>query len=200
MANYCTIDDVKGTAKGRLDIDISDYDYDLDMMIEGVSRAIDRHYGVVDNSFAASATATRYYDYDAGRIHGRTLVLDMPIISVSSIVNGDGTTLLANDYRLMPRNGRWYNEIKLRENSSAIAAWSFLTDGEIEVTGIWGFTATVPAEIREGCAYWCAWLHKNWQSGLQDSTANFELGSVSYTKAMPEPVKKFLPIYRMAFD
>jgi len=191
--NYCTVDDIK--TKGRLDIESGDFDVDLDSMIAGLSRRIDRHYGVVDNAFCQTATATRYYEDDA--VDWRTLVLDMPIITVSSIVNGDGVTVPADDYRLFPRNGRWYNEIRLRENATAISAWGFITDGEIAVTGKWGFTLAVPDEIREATTYWAAWLLKRYHAALQDASANFDLGQVVYSEGIPKPVINMLPGYRM---
>lgn len=193
MANYCTVDDIKGS--GRLNIQLDDYNSDLGSMIAGLSRRIDRHYGVVENAFAQTATATRYYEEDA--VDWRTLVLDMPIITVSSIVNGDGVTVPSDDYRLWPRNGRWYNEIRLRENATAISAWGFITDGEIAVTGKWGFTLAVPDEIREATIYWAAWLLKRYHAALQDASANFDLGQVVYSEGMPKTVVNMLPGYRM---
>jgi len=116
---------------------------------------------------------------------------------VSSIVNGDGVTVPADDYRLFPRNGRWYNEIRLRENATAISAWGFITDGEIAVTGKWGFTLAVPDEIREATTYWAAWLLKRYHAALQDASANFDLGQVVYSEGIPKPVINMLPGYRM---
>lgn len=193
MASYCTVDDIKG--KGRLDIDSTQYDADLDAMLVGISRRIDRYYGVVDNAFYQTATATRSYEADA--VYGRTLVLDMPIITVSSIVNGDAIAVPADDYRLWPRNGRWYNEIRLRENATAISAWGFITDGEIAVTGKWGFALAVPDEIREAATYWASWLLKRYHAALQDASANIDLGRITYSEAMPKTVVNMLPGYRM---
>ena len=210
MADYCTADNVKGN--GRLDIDVSGYDTDISTMITGVSRRIDRHYGVVDDSFAQATDATRYFTEDAvfakeyERHHQRqptyrfgvinqVLVLDMPIVSVTSITNGDADSTAVTLYRLQPRNGRWYNEIHLL--STAPDGWEFDDDGEIAVTGKWGFSTTVPDEIREACAYWVAYLFKRYQAGLQDANANFDLGSVVYTEGMPKLVKAMLPTYRV---
>ena len=194
MANYCAPSDI--TNAGRLNINVSDYDLDIDSMIAGISRRIDRHYGVVDNAFFQAESATRYYERDA--VYGRALVLDMPVISVSAVVDGDSTSVTSSDYRLYPRNGRWYNEIRLLENSSAIAAWGFNTDGEISVTGKWGFSLDVPDEIREATAYWSAWLLKRYQAALQDANANFELGQIVYSEGIPKPVVSMLPVYRTA--
>lgn len=191
MADYCTLDDI--TSDGRLDIDASTYDSDLLAMITGISRRIDRHYGVVDDAFAQGNDATRYYTGEA--IDGTRLVLDMPLISVTSIVNGDDNNSAVTAYRLYPRNGQWYSEIKLL--STAADGWLIGTDGEIEVTGKWGFSATVPDEIREAAAYWAAWLLKRYQAALQDASANFELGQIVYSEGIPKPVISMLPTYRV---
>lgn len=84
---------------------------------------------------------TRYFDaptgFSDGDARGRDLVLDVPLRSVTSVVNGDGSTI--TDYTLYPRNGAPYNIIRL--NASSGLYWSTDAHGEyrdaIAVSGVW---------------------------------------------------------------
>lgn len=84
---------------------------------------------------------TRYFDaptgFSDGDARGRDLVMDVPLRSVTSVVNGDGSTL--TDYTLYPRNGTPYNIIRL--NASSGLYWSTDAHGEhrdvIAVSGVW---------------------------------------------------------------
>lgn len=188
MSDYCAIGDVKAT--GRLDITSSQYDTTLASIISAASRWIDRYCRLPDSAFAQTALATRYYGSKSAR--GNTLHLDAPIVSVSSVVNGDGTALSPAQYRLEPRNGPWYSQIYLL----ASVAWSFTVDGEISVIGKWGMAATTPEPIREAAAMMSAWTFRRYLAGLQDATANADLGQLVYSEGVPKQVLALVSPYR----
>lgn len=82
-------------------------------------------------------TDTKRYDGKGGVI----LFID-DLLSAAPTIVDDTITLVAADYLLYPRNGRWRNgpyfRIELDPDSSSLAAWSNERDA-IAVTGKWGW-------------------------------------------------------------
>ena len=188
MPDYCTIGDVK--MPGRLDIDVTTYDATLKSVIEACSRWIDRYCRVPDYAFAQTSTTTRYYGSRA--VRGACLHLDAPLVSISSLVNGDGAALTSGQYRTEPRNGPWYSSITLLSS----VAWSWSLDGEIQVLGKWGMALITPEPVREACAMLTAWTFRRYMAGLQDATANTDLGTLVYSEGVPKQVATLLASYR----
>jgi hypothetical protein len=187
LADYCTKAQVK--APGRLNITAATYDTEIDAMIAAASRWIDRVTYDVEDAFAATVAASRYYELDA--IRDGVLAVDKPLLSVTTLTNGDGNVLAAGTYRLQPRNTTPYWEIRLLSSY----AWSWITDGEVEVEGVWGFSATVPAPVQEACMMLAGWMYKRYQAALADATANADLGQLIYGEAMPKQVIALLKPY-----
>ena len=71
----------------------------------------------------------------------RTLKLDFDLLEVTTLLNGDGTTIATASYYLVSPNSTPYHAIVLRESSSI--QWQFGSSGDseyvISVTGIWGY-------------------------------------------------------------
>lgn len=188
MTDYCTLLDIQQA--GRLNIVGDTYDAGLASLITVCSRWIDAYCRVPENGFNATAATTHYFGRDD--CDGNVLLLDGPLLSVSTLTNGDGAALSADTYRLLPRNGSPKRGIELRSGN----AWQWSVDGEIAVTGVWGAAMTVPEPVREACLVLAAWMFKRYQAGLQDATASPELGQAIYAEGVPKQVKALLAPYR----
>lgn len=188
MADYCTATQVK--AAGRLNISGASYDTELAALVTAASRWIDQATWHLDNAFAASGNTARYYD--ASAINGRVLHLDAPLLSVSSLANGDASTIASGSYWLTPRNSSYYWDIGLK----SAYAWTFAIDGFVTVTGVWGFSTTVPDPIREATAMLAGWMFKRYQAALQDNAASPELGQIVYGEAIPKQVWALIRPYQ----
>lgn len=162
----------------------------LGEIVTAVSRWIDRYCKVPWNGFAQTATATRYYD--ESRVYDDVLMLDAPLISATTLITGAGVTLDSTQYRLQPRNGDYYSAIKLLSG----VAWGWSLDGEIAVTGRWGMAATVPEPVKEAAIMLTAWTYKRYSVGLQDATANLDLGQLVYSEGVPKQVIMLLQGFR----
>lgn len=70
---------------------------------------------------------------------GVLLVLEKDCLSITSITNGDATTVSASEYVTEPRNDTPYWAIRLKNSSSKY--WTYSTDPEnaIAVAAIWGY-------------------------------------------------------------
>lgn len=99
---------------------------------------------------------SRYFTADD--VDGQTLYLDMDLLSVTTLTNGDGSTISSNDYWLLPLNSATKHAIKLKSN----VAWTFDVDGTIEVDGLWAFSATPPADIKRATKRlaWFYWMKR----------------------------------------
>lgn len=188
MTDYCTIVDLQ--VPGRLDITGTTYDGTLNELITACSRWIDRYCKVPVNGFAQSATATRYYGQAA--VMGQRLHLDAPLLSVSTLITGGAATLTSGQYRLQPRNGEWYSAVDLLSGVS----WGWSIDGEVAVTGLWGMATTPPEPVKEAAIMLAAWTFKRYAAGLQDATANLDLGQLLYSEGVPKQVQFLLQGYR----
>ena len=105
----------------------------IERLLERCSREFD---GDTGNWFYAHQ-ATRIYDVPKGRC----LELDAPLLSVTTITNGDDTTVESTEYNLYPLNGPNKYEIRIKQNSSVL--WKYNSGGETEgvitVNGQWGY-------------------------------------------------------------
>lgn len=191
---YCTISDVK--APGRLNIESSDYDDEIDDLIAAASEQIDREFDLPEGSFSVATDTTRYFLEEnlhvAPGIYSRRLMLDMPLLSLTTLVDAGGQTYTADKYRLWPYNYPRKRGIELLSSY----AWTWQQDGRIAVTGKFGYSVAVPPGIQEATAMYAAWMFKRWQAALQDATANAELGQIIYGSAMPKQIVAMLSRYK----
>src|SRR3990167_9106030 len=104
----------------------------IERLLERCSREFD---GDTGNWFYAHQQAR---NYDMPR--GRCLELDAPLLSVTSITNGDDTTIESTEYLLYPLNGPNKAEIRIKQSSAVIWQMSGAdTEGVITVRGEWGY-------------------------------------------------------------
>lgn len=188
MADYCTATQVK--AAGRLNITGTAYDTELASIVTAASRWIDGATWHIDNAFAASGSTSRYFRSDA--IGGAVLFLDAPLLSVATLTNADTVVIASGNYWLTPRNADYFWSIELKSGYS----WTFDTDGEVTVSGVWGFSTTVPDPIREATAMLAGWLFKRYQAALQDNSAVGDMGQLLYGESMPKQVLALIQPYK----
>lgn len=161
----------------------------LDDLIERAEGLIDAYTG---RKFAAE-TATCYFDSDF--VDGQELNLwGYDLLTITKLTNGDGTELTSNEYRLFPRNDspKWL--IRLDSGKS----WSFSDDdSEITVTGTWGYSETVPADIEHACVRLAAFLYRQ-----KDTSADIDRpmitgdGVTIMPSALPIDVTRMLDRYK----
>lgn len=181
---YSSAPDVRDPA--RLDITTTISDAGIEAIIDAVSLRIDEFSNLPRGSYEVTTDTTRRYNwYD---LHDGQLHLDMSLLSLTTLTNGDGSVLPTGSYRLFPRNTpqKWF--IGLLSGYG----WGMETDGEIIVTGKFGHSLTVPANIAEAATMWSAYLVKRYQAALQDATANQDLGQLVYSEAIPKQVMALL--------
>lgn len=136
----------------------------LQSFLDQADAEIDAHTG---RSFGQGANG-HTHTYTKDDTDGRVLYLDADLVSVTTLTNGDGTTLTSSDYTLLPRNvsvtgqnaydGSYWG-IELKSDHE----WAFSADGVISVNGRWGYMQGAPADIIRCAmriAYWY-WAKRN---------------------------------------
>jgi hypothetical protein len=88
-----------------------------------------------------------------------TLNLGDDLFELTSITNGDGVAININDVMLLPFNlPPPYGQIRIKANLGVY--WTGDHDASIVVTGKWGYSETVPADIRQAALIMCAHYYK----------------------------------------
>lgn len=141
---YCTLNEFKAYMN-TTSTDTAD-DGVIEDIIEGASRLID---STTARTFYAR-TETHYYNTPSGY---ELWIDDDDLLTITTLTNGDGTTISSGDYKLMPLNKSPKYMIYLKPSSNLI--WALDSDSEalgaITILGTWGYSATAPDDIRQAC-------------------------------------------------
>lgn len=172
------------------------------------------HRSTAWTGFEQSSGLTRYYKADSivdlpigsqysvaggkswdrwgsgGNVYGSATVSvlwlgDADLLSVSELLNGDESSISSTSYWLEPRNRSPYQYVRLRSDES----WVFNTDGEVSITGTWGFSTGPDAEIQDCVKQTAKYKLDVRASQTFDVTANPEIGVITIPKGMPANVK-----------
>ncbi|MCC6615933.1 MAG: phage gp6-like head-tail connector protein [Anaerolineae bacterium] len=119
------------------------------------------------------------------------------LCSITSIVNGDGTTIASTKYVTLPKNVTPYYGIRLKASSGY--AWEYEDDPEdaITITGKWAYSASAPDDIVHATIRLAAYLYKQ-----KDTQQVFEQvltspgGVLRMPSKLPTDVIELLEPYR----
>lgn len=151
MVDYCTRGEVR--AYGQFKAADTANDSLLDDLITRVSRAIDALTG---RTFAPASDTSEYFTIDdtlADEGRPRDLFLGgKTLLSLTSITNADGTSIATGDVLLRPQGSERKHLVRIKSTSTS--SWVRDPDGEIAITGKWGYSAGVPDEVRQAAVEW----------------------------------------------
>ena len=188
---YATLEDIRG----YLDIDITTDDYLLQEAIEDAQQYIDSQ----TNRHFEAETDTRHFEASArDRWNSRLLNLyHHELLTVTTLTNGDsaGTEIDSDDYWLVPRNeGPPYHGILLKTDIASY--WEWDTDYWVSVEGTWGYSATVPDDIRRATLVLAAYLFRAKDSQQFEVTAIVESGALAIPQGIPATVDRVIQRYK----
>ncbi len=153
--------------------------------------------------FEQSTGLTRYYsEHDIITFplgaqypepHGQTVLWlgNADLRSVDTLLNGDGETISSTSYRLEPRGSTGtgpYRYLRLLSD----AAWSWDTDGEIAVTGTWGYSSAPDAAVIGAVKETAKYLYQLRLTQTADVTYMPDLGQLTIPQGMPKHVELVL--------
>jgi hypothetical protein len=171
--------------RGYLDIDITSDNPLLQEAIEDAQSYIESQ---TNRKFEAE-TDTRYYDRSAlDRWDSRLLNLfGDDLLTVTELLNGDSssTEIVTGNYWLVPRNeGPPYHGILLK------------TDYWVSVTGTWGYSTTVPDDVRRATAVLAAYFYRQKDAQMFETTAIVESGAIAIPQGIPATVDRIIRRYK----
>jgi hypothetical protein len=188
---YCTVADVKE----YLDIEGADDDALLGDLIDRAQKAIDSK---TRRTFEdPGADATRYFTVGIDT-DGLELLFDEDIYTITTVVtdaDGDADTIPSTAYVTRPRNKTPYYGVKILGSSDYY--WDYTDDpeGGIEITGRWAYSESAPDDIVQACARWAAYLYRQRDSQVFDTTAIPDAGVIQIPHGIPADVKILLDPY-----
>jgi hypothetical protein len=107
-----------------------------DGLILGICQQVSREIDDLTNRRFYPRIETRYYDYQ----NAFRLTLDDDLLDLTTLTNGDSTTIAAASYKLYPLNATPKTAIQLLTTEDN---WALPTSGEpygaITVNGVWGY-------------------------------------------------------------
>jgi hypothetical protein len=160
-------------------------------MVEGASRLIDNICG--GRTFYGR-TETRYYDTP----EDDTLFLDDDLLTITTLTNGDATTITSADYHLLPKNETAKHSIKLKDSSTL--SWednNGYDELAISVAGTWGYSSSAPHDIRAACEDIVVAAYKSRYGNNQSGSAIVtSAGIVITSDDIPRNVLAVLQRYR----
>jgi len=181
---YCTLAEVKN----HLDISSDTDDYLLWVAVCQAQAFIDAQTG---RTFEAASDTAK--TFDAVRdVDGRLLYVD-DLASITSVTNGDGTTVTSGQYTTEPRRVTPYYAIRLLSSSGV--SWTYTTDpeGAISITGKWAYSVSVPADIVQACKRLAAWLYRQRENRTGDEDRAIIAGSATILPSqVPSDVMQIL--------
>ena len=165
--------------KFKLWADIASTDANDDSVIEDLVELASRYIDHKTGRTFYARTETRYFDVPGSR----ELRLDDDLLTITTLTNGDDTSIANTEYNFIPKNVAPYYAIKLKASSSAY--WTFDSDGNsefvISVAGTWGYVATTPDDIKSACLMIAVGAYKKRFGENVSSTATITAAGVVLT-------------------
>lgn len=169
----------------------------LDALIVRAQAIIDAY---CHRTFEASSNTSRTFDTvrDVGGDYDEILYLDEDLASISSITNGDGTTVTAAQYVTEPRNRTPYYAIRLRASSNVTWEYDSNDDPEdaITVTGRWAYSTTAPADIVQVCVRLAGYLYQQKDNAAELDRPIIAGNSTILPSRLPSDLADMLAPYR----
>lgn len=206
MANdYCSSSDIKNQMPRSGLAGTTDYDDTLTALITNASRLIDNEVGQWPGFFYPTTDdETRYFDGN-GEIE---IDID-PLVSLTTVsVSEDGNYAssdytdwtLNTDFYTWPYNATAITQPMQRlivDYNGSKSNWTRFRKA-VKVTGVFGYTATVPEPIKQACIIQVMRWYMRGKQGYQDAGANVELGQMVYVKRLDPDVKELLWPYMLS--
>lgn len=148
-----------------------------------------------------AATATKLF-HAVEDVVGRDLVLGVDYLqSITTLTNGDGVVLSASDYVLVKpaRGASCYSRVRLNLLGGKYWSWSGYNDptDAISIAGSWGFTATVPAQIKQLTIEVAAWLYRQRDNGaMSEILITTKGGQILQPSLLPRRIRADMAAWR----
>jgi len=187
---YCGVEELKE----YLGVTGATDDAMLLTLLAAAQRTIDSYCA---RTFEATADTVRTFDSQCD-VDGYTLTVDSDLCAITSIVNGDGTTISNSHYVTEPRNETPYYAIRLK--ASAGKVWTSTVSGDSEnaitVTGKWAYSTSAPSDIAHVCKRLAAYIYRQKDNAGDLDRAVIAGNSTILPAQIPSDIRLMLTPYK----
>jgi len=187
---YCGVDELKE----YLGVTGATDDPMLLTLLAAAQRTIDSYCA---RTFEAAADTVRTFDSQRD-VDGYTLTVDSDLCAITSIVNGDGTTVSNSHYVTEPRNETPYYAIRLKASAGKLWTSTVAGDSEnaISITGKWAYSETAPSDIAHVCKRLAAYIYRQKDNAGDLDRAVIAGNSTILPAQIPSDIRLMLAPYR----
>ena len=187
---YCGVDELKE----YLGVTGATDDAMLLTLLAAAQRTIDSYCA---RTFEATADTVRTFDSQRD-VDGYTLTVDSDLCAITSIVNGDGTTISNSHYVTEPRNATPYYAIRLKASAGKVWTSTVAGDSEnaITVTGKWAYSTSAPSDIAHVCKRLAAYIYRQKDNAGDLDRAVIAGNSTILPAQIPSDIRLMLAPYR----
>lgn len=164
----------------------------LTTLIANAQAAIDKH---CRQTFEAEDDSTRYFDAMAD-VDGPDLYLDAPLCAITTITNGDGTTVAGTKYVTAPRNSTPWWKLTLKTNAGISWTYSTTPENAISIEGKWAYSASAPDDIVQACLLLAGYLYRRRNNALDLDRAVVVSDAIIQPLSIPRDVLTLLRPYK----
>ena len=187
---YCGVDELKE----YLGIESATDEPMLLTLLAAAQRTIDSYCA---RTFEATADTVRTFDSQRD-VDGYTLTVDADLCAITSIVNGDGTTISNSHYVTEPRNETPYYAIRLKASAGKVWTSTVAGDSEnaITVTGKWAYSTSAPSDIAHVCKRLAAYIYRQKDNAGDLDRAVIAGNSTILPAQIPSDIRLMLTPYK----
>lgn len=122
----------------------------------------------------------------------------LDLYSLSSVVNGDGTPIALSQVILQPQSGPPYAWLKLKNGGST---FTYIDDPSqaIQITGQWGYSASVPHDITRAATLLAVWMYRSRSSRADMAQPVASEAGLILPAKLPSVIDDILSGYRRVF-
>ena len=167
-----------------------------------LGECISRAQALIDvtcnRTFEAATDSTRTFDalVDVGEDH-RLLWLDADLCAITSVTNGDGTTVAADAYTPMPRHATPWYALQLKRGGAVSWTYEAAPEDALTVVGRWAYSVSAPTAIVQACVRLAAWLYRQKDSNADPGAPRVTPeGTWIMPSALPKDVEALLKPFR----
>jgi hypothetical protein len=165
----------------------------LDDIIARVQAFVDSYTG---RKFEVPADTTRLFDAKMDTTANRlALTFDHDLISITSITNGDGTSVTSDQYVLLPTN--YSPKFAIRFKASANKYWTYEDDPEeaISIVGRWGYSLTAPLDVEQATIRLASYIYRQKDNAGEFDRTILAGNSTLLPTQIPRDVLEYLQPY-----
>ena len=187
---YCGVEELKE----YLGVTGATDDAMLLTLLAAAQRTIDSYCA---RTFEATADTVRTFDSQRD-VDGYTLTVDSDLCAITSIVNGDGTTISNSHYVTEPRNETPYYAIRLKASAGKVWTSTVAGDSEnaITVTGKWAYSTSAPSDIAHVCKRLAAYIYRQKDNAGDLDRAVIAGNSTILPAQIPSDIRLMLTPYK----